>query len=182
MELFNWTPSESGMLFILLAFSIILDPHIGHATDTQGPRAMSILGFLLSSILWVAFCAATSNTTRDKAVVGVLLFIIGFSIALIAIPNTVDVSLAVHNMNQKTLGGFDTRKVMGLAYSFMNMSYGIGSIMGPFWDGSLIQTGGWRILCISFGGLNILTTCFAWFFSGGKQKNEAAIDSDDLIT
>jgi sugar phosphate permease len=181
MELFNWTPSESGMLFILLAFSIILDPYIGHATDTQGPRIMSVLGFLLSSILWVAFCAVTGNTTRDKVLVGVLLCTIGFSIALIAIPNTVDVSLAVHDMNQKTLDGFDTGKVMGLAYSFMNMSYGIGSIMGPFWGGVLIQTSGWRVLCISFGVLNILTASFAWFFSGGKKKKEA-IDTDDLIT
>ena len=182
MELFNWTPSESGLLFILLAFSIILDPYIGHATDTQGPRVMSVLGFLLSSILWVTFCAVTGNTTRDKVLVGVLLFTIGFSIALIAIPNTVDVSLAVHDMNQKTLDGFYTGKVMGLAYSFMNMSYGIGSIMGPFWGGVLIQTSGWRVLCISFGVLNILTASFAWFFSGSKKKKEEAMDTDDLIT
>jgi MFS family permease len=94
----------------------------------------------------------------------------------------VDVSLAVHSMSQKTLDGFDPGKVMGLAYSFMNMSYGIGSIIGPFWGGILIQTSGWRVLCISFGVLNILTACFGCLFSGGKKKKEEAIDTDDLIT
>jgi hypothetical protein len=96
----------------------------------------------------------------------------------------VDLSLAAYNINYETLGGFGTGKVMRIADSFINMSYENGSIMRSFWGGILIQTGGRRVLRISFGALNILTAYFVWFFSGEgvSRKTKASIDTDDLIT
>jgi predicted MFS family arabinose efflux permease len=178
MGLFNWTPAESGLLFILLAFSIILDPYIGKTTDIKGPRIMSVVGFSSSAALWVAFCAVTNSTLIDKFILCGVIFALGFSIGLISTPNTVEISLSVDDMNLNTLGGFDTSKVMGLAYSFMNMSYGMGSIFGPFLGGILIQISGWRVLCINFAVLNGLSACLAFLFSGtpGSQRRREPVE------
>ncbi|KAH6668990.1 major facilitator superfamily domain-containing protein [Halenospora varia] len=178
MQLFNWNPAESGSLFVLLAFSVVVDPYIGHVTDTQGPRRMSVAGFFATSVIWLAFCTVTSDTLGDKIVICIIIFTIGFSIGLIATPNTVEISLTVDHMNKQQAGGFDTAKVMGLAYSFMNMAYGIGSIVGPFWGGALIQMSGWRRLCISFAILNTVSVCLAHFFSGGPTSTGEVLDAE----
>lgn len=170
MDLFTWTPTECGALFILLAFSILIDPYVGYMTDLKGPRVISVFGLSLGTVIWLAFCTVTKNSTTDRIILSVPLFLLGFSIGCIQTPNMVEVSLAMEEMNQKSQHGFDTPKIMGRAYSLLNMSYGIGSVLGPFWGGFVIKSCGWSVLCLSFVALNALGACLALRFSGGPAE------------
>ncbi len=139
-------------------------------TDLKGPRTISVFGLSLGTMTWLVFCTVTKNTITDKIILSVLLFVLGFSVGCIQTPNTVEVSLVVEEMDQKSQHGFDTTKVMGRAYSLLNMSYGIGSLLGPFWGGVVIESHGWRALCLSFVALNAFSACLALRFSGGPAE------------
>jgi MFS family permease len=179
MELFNWTAAESGLIFVMLSFSIIIDPFIGRLTDAHGCRGITVSGLALGIVVWIAMCFVTTNTTAAKIILFILIFVVGFSTALMVTPNMVEISRAVDAISQSSLAGkSDPSKVMGRAYSLLNMSWGLGSIIGPLWGGSIIQEWGWVVMCSSFVVLQSFSTVFAFRYAGERLDDE---DEEDEI-
>jgi predicted MFS family arabinose efflux permease len=50
------------------------------------------------------------------------------------------------------------------------MSYGVGSVVGPIWGGVLVNSLGWRGLCVSFVALNAGSACLVHEFFGGQTR------------
>lgn len=173
MKLFNWTAAQSGLIFVMLSFSILIDPWIGGLTDVHGCRGMTIFGLVLGVAVWIALCFVTTNTMAAQIILSVLLFILGFSTALMVTPNMVEISRAVDAISQAALGGkADPAKVMGRAYSLLNMSWGMGSIVGPLWGGGIIWKWGWVPLCGTFVVLQVVTTWLAFCFAGERKSQK----------
>lgn len=170
MNLFNWTAAQSGLVFIMLSFSILIDPWIGRLTDVHGCRGITVFGLILGVAVWVALCFITTNTIAAQIILAILLFILGFSTALMVTPNMVEISRAVDAISQAALGGkADPAKVMGRAYSLLNMSWGLGSIVGPLWGGGVIWKWGWVPLCCTFVVLQAVTAWVAFRFAGERK-------------
>ena len=64
-------------------------------------------------------------------------------------------------------------------YAFLNMAFGFGSLIGPLWGGFLIDSLGWRIMCLSFVLLNGLSVGIMVLFSGeGINSTSMAMQSE----
>jgi MFS family permease len=174
MDKFGWTASKSGLIFVMLSFSILFDPYIGHLTDRHGCRGLTVLGLLIGIITWSLLCLATSNSTAIIILLSALLFFVGIAAGLMITPNMVEISHAVDFMSQTSQGSSsDPAKVMARAYSLLNMSWGIGSVVGPLWAGAVIETRGWQGMCVSFVVLQLITTGLAYRFAGQQiEKTE----------
>jgi MFS family permease len=170
MKLFNWTASQSGLIFVMLSFSVIIDPYIGRLTDVHGCRGITVSGVVLGIAVWIALCFVTTNTIACQIGLAVLIFILGFSTALMVTPNMVEISHAVDAISQSSSGGkADPAKVMGRAYSLLNMSWALGSIFGPLLGGGVIEKWGWVSMCLTFVVLQVFTTGFAFRYAGGRS-------------
>lgn len=179
MTLFGWSPAQSGLILVMVSFSIMSDPIVGRLTDLHGCRALTVSGLLLGAVVWLFLVLCTTNTLFSIALLAFLLFILGFSSALMVVPNMVEISSAVEAIGNELLGGrADPAKVMGRAYSLLNMSWGLGSIVGPIWAGAVIEGWGWVVMCLTFVVLHILGAWFAWVFAGERGLVEVEVDDE----
>lgn len=101
------------------------------------------------------------------------LFLLGFSVALTITPNMAEISHAVEHLSKSSENiGTEPATVMGRAYSLLNMSWGIGSVVGPLWGGAVIEFSGWIAVCSSFVVLQFITAGLAWRFAGERVSEK----------
>jgi nitrate/nitrite transporter NarK len=67
MELFGWTPTAGGLLFMGFSISCFADPYLGKLANRQGPRLLSMIGFGVSTAGFVALSTVTRDTPTIKA-------------------------------------------------------------------------------------------------------------------
>lgn len=75
--------------------------------------------------------------------------------------------MTVEAEEKKQPGRFGIGGGTAQGYALLNMAFGIGSLIGPLWGGFLIDSLGWRIMCLSFVLLNGLSVGVIVLFSGG---------------
>ena len=150
MRLFNWTPTQAGLLFITLSLSLLPDPYIGAVTDKLGSRFLSVAGLSACTVVYLGSISVTEDSILFKTTLCVLLVCMGFAIGAISTSNTVEISHLVAAEEKKNLGIFQESDVTGQAHALNDISNGIGSLFGPAWGGAVMPTQGWRLMCFSF--------------------------------
>ncbi|MCJ1246353.1 hypothetical protein MMC30_003560 [Trapelia coarctata] len=179
-RLFAWSPTQSGLLFIALSLSVLVDPYIGHLADQHGPRVLSLTGFSLGTATYAAFCLVTHDSMASKLLMWGLMAALGFAFGLIQTPNMVEVGLVVDKEEREHPGCFGEGGAMARAYALSNMVYAAGTLVGPVVTAAVMEKGGWGALCVAFLGVNALSAGLVLVLSGGwigqrrREKGEGA--------
>ncbi|KAJ9656125.1 hypothetical protein H2198_005181 [Neophaeococcomyces mojaviensis] len=170
MQLFSWTPTQTGLLIVALSVSIVIDPLLGSLADKYGSRWFSVLGFAAVTTVCSLATTIVHNCSNDKISIYVLLIFLGFAIGAIDTPNMVEISSLVNSAEEKrTLGPFRADQVMGQAYGALSVSYQLGSLVGPVWGGAVMTSQGWVVMCFSFAILAGVSAIVMLLFAGERK-------------
>jgi hypothetical protein len=170
MELFDWTHTVGGLLFMAFSFSCFADPYLGKFVNRQGPRLLSMIGFGISTAGFVALSTVTHDMPTTKALLGVLFVLFGFCCAFIQTPNVVEISVVVDAYVAQN-SPVRSRRRHGPGYALFNVANAAGSLVDPARSGALRLSVGWSNMCYSFVALNALSVALIVLFSGGWMGN-----------
>ena len=167
MTLLQWYASQSGLLFTILSFAVLLSPYLGTISDRHGPRPLTIAGLSLITLIFAALgTVMISGSPTSTTLLCGLLLLLGISIVCIQNPNIREISVVVKKQEKLRPGRFGDGAGMAQGYALLNMAYGIGTLLGPLSSGFLVGSFDWRTMCLSFAGLNGLSAVLMVFFSG----------------
>jgi MFS family permease len=167
---FSWNSQGAGLIFISLVVPSLFSPLVGSFSDKFGSRAITTAGFLGSVPFWVCLRFVTHDTMPQKILLCVLLTCIGTSVALAMTPLMAEIDHVLVLEEKRQSGSLGKRGAAAQGYGLFNMSYALGSLIGPLCAGYIAQSSGWGTMGWTFGifcGVAGITT-FWW--TGGRIK------------
>ena len=159
--LFGWQQTGQGLIFITILLPSLLQPIFGAMTDRyqQGRRLLAASGCLLATPAYVLLRLVTQDTLGQKALLCVLLVIIGLGMA-IAMPAIIaEISAAVADF-QKNDPQAIKGSVIATGWSLVNASYAAGCLIGPLFAGLIRNATGWQTTTWCLGLLSAVTGVF----------------------
>ncbi len=170
--LFGWQQTGQGLIFITILLPSLLQPVFGAITDRyqQGRRMLAAGGCLLATPAYVLLRLVTQDTLGQKALLCVLLVIIGLAMA-IAMPAIIaeiggTVADAQKNNPQAIKGS-----VIATGWSLVNAAYAAGCLIGPLFAGLIRNAAGWPTTTWCLGLLSAFTGVFLLLCLGGWIGN-----------
>lgn len=170
--LFGWQQTGQGLIFITILLPSLLQPLFGAITDRyqQGRRLLAAGGCLLATPAYVLLRLVTQDTLGQKALLCVLLVIIGLAMA-IAMPAIIaeigaTVADAKKNDPQAMKGS-----VIATGWSLVNAAYAAGCLIGPLFAGLIRNAAGWQTTTWCLGLLSAFTGVFLLLCLGGWIGN-----------
>ncbi|GAA5859798.1 hypothetical protein JCM8547_007033 [Rhodosporidiobolus lusitaniae] len=150
----------AGLVFLgTVVPTFFASPAAGWITDKYGTKWIMVFGVLLSAISYPLLIIR-----GPLALFVFFLVLLGISISCFITPVTVDLSICAADTN----GAMQTAHV----FAMFNMSFSIGSFIGPIVGGQIINAvqirTGWLALAIMATGLTALTLPLVVIWVGGK--------------
>jgi MFS family permease len=140
LDLFGFNALQSGALFCCLVMpSIVAAPIAGWWIDHHGPKLITCIGFILE----VAFLVLLRlpNKTEPKAgqiaLFIVLLCLNGLACNLFTPSSLVEIALVVEEEERRRPGIFGQGGAYAQAYALYNISFSLGTLVGPLAAGAL---------------------------------------------
>lgn len=166
--LFGWQQTGQGLIFITILVPSLLQPVFGAMTDRyqQGRRVLGAGGCLLATPAYVLLRLVTQNTLGQKALLCVLLVIIGLAMA-IAMPAIIAEISATVTDTEKNDPQAIKGTVLATAWSLVNAAYAAGCMIGPLFAGLIRNSAGWQTTTWCLGLLSGVTGVFLLLFLGG---------------
>jgi len=167
-ELFGWQQTGQGLIFLTLLLPSLLQPVFGAITDRyqQGRRLLAAGGCLLATPAYVLLRLVTQDTLAQKALLCVLLVIIGLAMA-IAMPAIIaEIGAIVADVEKNDPQAFK-RSVIATGWSLVNAAYAAGCLIGPLFAGLIRNAAGWQTATWCLGLLSAITGVFLLLCLGG---------------
>lgn len=161
-----------------MAVPALFGPFIGHVTDKLGPRYVATSGFLLATPLLVLLRLVNNASFGHKALLCVLLALIGLSFNLIITPLAAEVTYIVVQKEQAHPGLFGCRGAYAQAYSLFNMAFAAGCMVGPIWAGQVNDAVGWGTMAWSLALLSGVTSVPTFLWAGGWIFGKKSVIED----
>lgn len=149
---------------------MLFGPYIGSFADRRGPRILSIAGFGLAAVAYIAFAYIEGNTIGFKVLIWLLMTLLGFSLTFIQTSNMVEISVVVDLEEKKNPEAFGPGGAMGQAFAIRSMVYATEQMVGPVGTGLLMGKCGWAGTCLFFASVNAVCTCLMFLFFGDRSK------------
>lgn len=166
--LFGWQQTGQGLIFITILLPSLLQPVFGAITDRyqQGRRLLASGGCLLATPAYVLLRLVTQDTLGQKALLCVLLVIIGLAMA-IAMPALIAEIGATVAETEKNDPQAIRGSVIATGWSLVNAAYAAGCLIGPLFAGLIRNAAGWQTTTWCLGVLSAVTGVFLLLFLGG---------------
>lgn len=167
-ELFGWQQTGQGLIFITILLPSLLQPVFGAMTDRyqQGRRLLAAGGCLLATPAYVLLRLVTQDTLSQKALLCVLLVIIGLAMA-IAMPAIIaEIGATVADAEKHDPQAIQ-RSVIATGWSLVNAAYAAGCLIGPLFAGLIRDAAGWQTTTWCLGLLSAITGVFLLLCLGG---------------
>jgi MFS family permease len=148
---FNWDSLATGLIFLFLAVPALAGPLVGMLSDRIGPRWITVTGCAFTSIPLVLMRLVVSDSTSQKALLCSLLFLTGCTLVAIVAPCTSDLSIATEEIEAEQPGIFGPGGAYAQAFSLLNMSIALGTVVGPVVGGWLKNSYGWGTMTLVLG-------------------------------
>lgn len=166
--LFGWQQTGQGLIFITILLPSLLQPYFGAMTDKyqQGRRVLGAGGCLLATPAYILLRLVTQDTLGQKALLCVLLVIIGLAMA-IAMPAIIAEIGATVADAEKNNPHAIKRSVIATGWSLVNAAYAAGCLIGPLYAGLIRDAAGWQTTTWCLGLLSAVTGVFLLLCLGG---------------
>lgn len=159
--LFGWQQTGQGLIFITILLPSLLQPIFGAMTDRyqKGRRLLAASGCFLATPAYALLHLVTQDMLGQKALLCVLLVIIGLGIA-IAIPAIIAELGAAGADFEKIDQQAIKESVIAVGWSLVNASYAAGCLIGPLFAGLIRNAAGWPTTTWCLGLLSAVTGVF----------------------
>jgi len=164
---FGWDSTAAGLVFLPITLTAFLSPIVGWGVDRFGPRWFAVAGFLSAAPLEVLLSLIKMNTLAQKALLCVLLGLMGISFDLTITPLLVEITAVVEAKEIAEPGIFGPKGAMAQAYGLFNLAWAMGSLVGPIWAGFVNEKSGWKAATWSLALLSLVTVAPSALWTGG---------------
>ncbi|KAI4193064.1 MAG: hypothetical protein LQ350_008488, partial [Teloschistes chrysophthalmus] len=168
-QTFHWTASEAGLIFLAVTLPSLVDPLFGTLCDRYGRRIVALGGFGLAAPSLALLGIVRNAGLSSKIGLVVFLFCLGELFLFICkllrctewliLPwNPVgsginafltslvtDMSFAVEQLEQENPGLGGGNGVFTEAYALVDITFGLGLVIGPLISGLLYEKTNWGI-------------------------------------
>ena len=172
---FGWDATGGGLIFIPLSLPAVFGPVIGRFTDRYGGRWFAVSGFLLFGISLVLLRFVEENTTSQKALLCVLLVMVGSCMALNLEPLFAEITYGATRLEKEdAAAGVNVDEKVGYygsAYAWFNIAWASGNFIGPLMAGMIMEAAGWKTMTWALGLLGGVSAipvglwCGGWYFA-----------------
>lgn len=171
-DTFGWDAVGGGLIFIPLSFPAVFGPVVGRFTDRYGGRWFALAGFVVFAISLVLLRLIDQDTTPHKALLCVLLTLVGSSMALLLEPLLAEITYGATRLaKEDEEQGIDSDAgYYGSTYAWFNIAWATGNAIGPVIAGLIVDTEGWGTMTLVFGVLSGVSAvpvglwCGGWYF------------------
>lgn len=169
---YQWDPINAGIIYLTLGIPGLAGPLVGALGDRIGPKWLAT-GGIGSTAVFLTLLAFTTEPLLDRPVVLVLVLTAigtstwqpeimlhkltkhsqGTSLVFFATPVAAEMSAVVDQLQK------DEPRIgpgYAQAYGLLNCANAVGCLVGPVFNGALIDRYGWRVMNLA---LAILTVC-----------------------
>ena len=130
-EVFSYSPSAIGLMFVSLIIPGVVAPWIGQAASRKGTKWFVTSGFLLMGFNILLLRIPHSSHSESKLLTFMLLMFVGLGVVFVNSPNMLDTGLAVREMEANSPGIFGEEGAMAQAFGLANVAFAAGTIWGP---------------------------------------------------
>ncbi|KXJ90963.1 major facilitator superfamily domain-containing protein [Microdochium bolleyi] len=175
---FDWDSTAAGILFLAIFLPGFVSPLVGWLADRYGAKWPSVSGFTSTVPLLICIRFVTDNTFAHKALLVVLLVLLGTALAFSNTPLMAEISYAIDALEAADPGCFGEKGAFGVGYGLFTMAFALGGVIGPLWAGYVIAAAGWGTMGWSFALLAASAAVVGVLWLGGPvkawRKEEAA--------
>lgn len=167
---FAWSSAGAGVIFIALVTPNFGGPLYGRMVDSSryAGRMMATMGFTLCFPSFVLLRLVAYDAISAQVLLCVLLFSIGFGVAIIGPSLFVEVARSVTELEDRMPGVFGKHGAGAKAYGLYASSYAAGQLLGPLWAGGITSTLGWDIMTSILGMFCGMTAILMGLCLGGS--------------
>lgn len=172
MDKFNWTPSGTGILFLIFALPCLFGVLIGKGVDRWGSRVFGTFGFILAGPPLILLRLVQHNTTGQQITLGALLVLVGLAITVVQVITMTEISHAVDELEERDPVLFSGPGAMGQGYALYNMAFAAGQLLGPIIGGFVITSFGWAGMNLALGLICFASAVPMAIFCGGTITSQ----------
>ncbi|KAF2751370.1 MFS general substrate transporter [Sporormia fimetaria CBS 119925] len=170
-DLFNFSATAAGLLFLPLVIPSFISPVAGWVADRFGGRYPASTGFLLATIPLVCLRFVDQNTLNDKVLLCALLALIGLTLDFTFPPLLAEITHVVDQKEKKMIAsgkpGYGKGGAYAQAYALFNVAFAAGCTVGPLVAGAIVDSAGWATMSLVLGLLSAVTTVPVFLYLGG---------------
>ncbi|KXT18063.1 hypothetical protein AC579_4538 [Pseudocercospora musae] len=167
-DTFGWDATGGGLIFLPLSAPALLGPVIGRFTDRYGGRWFAFAGFLILCVALALLRLIENNTAEQKALLCVLLVLVGSCMTLTLEPVLAEITSAAARLERSDgEAGLEVKSSYCQAYALFNMAWAAGNFAGPLWGGLLAEAAGWKFMTMSMSIVAGLSAIPIGLFLGG---------------
>lgn len=173
---FGWQSEGAGLIFIPLTLPSFLGPVVGRMCDKYGPRFPIVIGFLVQCPSLILLRLIDHNTIGQKALLCVLLTLIGCCITLTVDPLMAEIAYSVEEKAKLEPRRYQkANSAYAQAFALFNMAFSVGNTIGPLCAGLVRDAAGWGTMSWTLGllgGVAAVPTglwCGGWIWKGDAR-------------
>ncbi|KAF1914367.1 MFS transporter-like protein [Ampelomyces quisqualis] len=170
-NVFGWTSTGAGLLFLPLVIPGFLAPLFGWLSDKFGGRYFVAVGFLCACPPLVCLRFVDENSIKDKVLLCGLLAINGLFLSLTFPPIMAEISSVAEAKEKSMLArghpGFGKGGAFAQAYALFNVAFAGGCMAGPLLAGFIVESKGWTTMAWVLGLISAIAAVPAFLWLGG---------------
>lgn len=178
-DLFGWTSTGAGLIFLPIVVPSLFSPVVGWLTDRYGARWPATLGFVLACPMFVCLRFVNRDSMSQKVLLCALLALIGLALTLSMPPLMAEITYLVSAKEKRHPGIFGAGGAYAQAYGLFNMAFAGGAVVGPIWAGFVNESAGWGTMGWSLGILSLVASVPTALYVGGdiwrKDKRNGVV-------
>ena len=164
---FKWGSTTTALLLLTLTIPSLIGPLVGRINDVYGAKWSTVTGFVIMVPALIALWAVEGNEVGIKALMIILLVVVGIGVSTVTTSVMAEVSYVLHEEGGDELGG---RHPYAQAYSVMNVALAMGTFIGPLWAGFITKAASWQAFVVSLGLLSAISVFPVLLLTRGKTR------------
>lgn len=176
-SMFGFNSQSVGIFLLLLQMANFISPLMGTVSDKIGAKFTMTAGFISLTPLFILLRLIDHDSTDQLALLSVLLSAIGIGQNLVLSPIFTEAKAIVDQIQSEQPGILGEQGAYAVSFALINMSNGIGSLLGPIIGSALVDQVGWGNSNLVIGVMCALCILPSVYAAGGRlQLRTGSID------